>query len=386
MSSAFVLEQFRAQFGIDATHVSVAPGRVNLIGEHTDYHDGFVFPAAIDRVTYVAAALTDSPTQLYSTSMGAAAAFDVASVQPGELDDWGRYVGAVGWSMRRFGDLPNILAAVDSNVPAGSGVSSSAALELAFGVLYNHLGALDRNVPQLALDAQYAENEFVGNKCGIMDQMASACGRKDQAMFLDTKTLEIVYGPLPADLALVLLDTKCPRRADDWKIYRRRRYAGEYAAQIMGIPASADGASKLRDATLEQLDFYQDVFTDQTFRRARHVISENQRCVDFRVALQAGDLDQIGSLMKASHESLRVDYEVTSPELDAMAAAAWESPGCVGARMTGAGFGGACIALVQADEVEAFRVSCERAYEERTGRTPELHVCKAEDGARLLFH
>jgi galactokinase len=154
----------------------------------------------------------------------------------------------------------------------------------------------------------------------------------------------------------------------------------------MGIPASADGASKLRDATLEQLDFYQDVFTDQTFRRARHVISENQRCVNFRVALQAGDLDQIGTLMEASHESLRVDYEVTSPELDAMAAAAWESPGCVGARMTGAGFGGACIALVQADEVEAFRVSCQRAYEERTARTPELHVCKAEDGARLLFH
>jgi galactokinase len=385
MSPDFVLDRFRAHFGFDATHLSVAPGRVNLIGEHTDYHDGFVFPAAIDRVTYVAAAVTDGPTTLISTSMGEAAAFDVNSVSPGEVSDWGRYVAAVGWSARRFGTMPNLCAAVDSNVPSGSGVSSSAALELAFGVLYNAIGGLGRSLPQLALDSQFAENEFVGNKCGIMDQMASACGQRGQAMFLDTRSLEIAYGPLPEDLSLVLLDTKTPRRADDWKIYRRRRYAGEYAAKVMGIPASGDGASKLREASMEQLDFYSDVLTEVNYRRAKHVITENQRCIDFKSALEHGDQDSVGKLMHASHVSLREDYEVTSPELDAMASAAWGSPGCVGARMTGAGFGGACVALVHTNQLPDFANACSSAYEKATGRTPEILVCQAEDGARILF-
>jgi galactokinase len=386
MSPDLALERFRARFGFDATLLAVAPGRVNLIGEHTDYHDGFVFPAAIDRVTYVAAAVTDGPTTLISTSMGEAEPFDIESVSPGDVQDWGRYVAAVGWSERRFGRVPNLVASVDSNVPAGSGVSSSAALELAFGVLYNELAGLNRSLPELALDSQYAENEFVGNKCGIMDQMASACGRADQAMFLDTRSLEIAYGPLPGDLALVLLDTKVPRRADDWRIYRRRRYAGEYAAKVMGIPASKDGTSKLREATLEQLDFYEDVLTEVNYRRARHVISENQRCIDFRLALEAGDLESIGRLMRASHESLRDDYEVTSPELDAMAEAAWASPGCVGARMTGAGFGGACIALVSTGDLSDFQSQCAQVYLKLTGIEPEIHICRAENGACILFH
>ena len=382
MTSDRVLATFRDQFGFEATHLAVAPGRVNLIGEHTDYQDGFVFPAAIDRVTYVAAAITDGPTRLVSTSMGQASEFDISTVAPGHVDDWGKYVAAVGWSLRRFGNLPNIVAAVYSNVPAGSGVSSSAALELGFAVLYNEWGGLGRTNVQLAVDSQYAENEFVGNKCGVMDQLASACGKSGHAMFLDTRTLEIDYGPLPSGLTLVLMDTKRPRHADDWKIYRRRRVAGEQVARLV----TEGRSNKLRDVSMEDLDFFSDLLIDTAYRRCRHVISENDRCRAFHAALTRGDDVALGPLMRASHEILRDDYEVTCPELDAMAEAAWAAPGVVGARMTGAGFGGACIALVQESMVGTFQDAVLHSYQDVTGVTPELHVCKAEDGARIMFH
>lgn len=376
MDRAAIVDAFQASFGQPPEVVAMAPGRINLIGEHTDYNDGFVFPAAIDRGLHVAASRTEGATELDSIQVGPADPFDARRVAPGAQNDWGVYAAGMAWVLRDRGDIPNVRALVHSEVPIGAGISSSAAIELAFGLVFANLAGIALENKELALLGQRAENEFVGMKCGIMDQMASAMGREGCALFLDTRSLDILYAPIPPDLAIVLCDTMTPRALTD-SAYNERRSQCEAAAKALDAPA-------LRDADILRLEERRADMPEVVYRRARHVITENARCELFLEALRFHDRERLGDLMRASHESLRDDYEVSSPELDQMADACAAAPGYVGARMTGAGFGGACVALVEADRVDEFRDRANRAYQEASNRTGELTVCRAVQGAHLI--
>lgn len=377
MDVAALKDAFQSHFGEAPQVVTVAPGRINLIGEHTDYNQGFVFPAAIDRCLYVAGSPTSGDSRLISLQMGEAKPFDAGKVNPGEVEDWAKYAAGMAWVLRDQGAIPNVRALVCSDVPIGSGISSSAALELAFGVLYNQMAGLGIESRELAVLGQRDENIFVGVNSGIMDQMASAMGREGKAMFLDTRTLEIVYADMPGDLAIMLCDTKTPRALTS-SAYNERRSQCEEAARVLGVPA-------LRDADTEMLERRRKDMSDVAFRRARHVITENERCKAFVEALNSNELDLLGRLMRQSHESLRDDYEVSSRELNLMAEASWNAPGCVGARMTGAGFGGACVALVDRNLLKSFTDSVNLSYEKSSGIIGEIESCRPVSGARVIF-
>jgi galactokinase len=348
-----------------------------LIGEHTDYNDGFVFPAAIDRGLWIAASPTQGQSELFSSEKERGEPFDTGSLEPGVLKSWSRYPAGMAWALSREGKpLPNLTAVVESSIPIGSGVSSSAAIELAFGVAWNQFSGLGLSNKELAKYGQICENKFVGVNSGIMDQMASAMGKRGKAMFLDTRTLEITYASVPPQLTVVLLDTKKPRALSD-SAYNERRSQCEEAASVMGVP-------KLRDADMALLESKRGAMPAIVYRRAKHVITENTRCLEFVGALDAADTKKIGELMRASHESLRDDYEVSCKELDAMAESAWAAPGCVGARMTGAGFGGACVALVETRAVDPFIAAVLQAYDARTGLGGEAMACEIAEGAHVV--
>ncbi len=357
--------------------MAVAPGRINLIGEHTDYNDGFVFPVAIDLQLFVAARRCEGPSRLFSKEVGESEPFDALTCEPLSIEGWEKYAAGMAWALRDQPGITNLEAVVVSQVPIGSGVSSSAAMELAFGVTFNELSGQGRANKELALLGQRAENDFVGVQCGIMDQMASAMGKKGKAMFMDTRSLDITYASIPSDLALVVLDTETPRALTD-SAYNERRSQCERAASIMNVKA-------LRDASLEQLEAKKDAMDETTYRRAKHVISENARARSMVDALNSGNHNRIGALMRASHESLRDDYEVSSRELDLMAESAWAAPGCIGARMTGAGFGGACVALVEKAELGEFTESVNQSYFSSSGVKGEVLPCQAVDGAHIFW-
>ncbi|MCH7903814.1 MAG: galactokinase [Armatimonadetes bacterium] len=368
---------FEDRFGSCPEAISIAPGRINLIGEHTDYSDGFVFPVAIDRHIAVAASATDGPSELFSSEFGESTPFDVGQESPKE--GWGRYAAGMAWTMRRAG-LPlstNIQAVVCSDLPTASGVSSSAALELAFAVLWNHLDSLGADAKRLALLAQECEHVHAGVQCGVMDQLACALGRAGHAMFIDTRTLDVTYAKIPAAIEIVLCDTGS-RRDLGSAPYNERRESCTAASQALGVKA-------LRDASLSDLN---GTWTDRgsvLYRRAHHVVSENERCKQFLDALSENRLDQLGAIMAASHESLRSDFEVSSDGLNAMVEAARRSAGCIGVRLTGAGFGGACVALVQANQVKPFVTQTEDEFRvTEPNLNPNLLVCQAVDGARVI--
>ena len=368
---------FRERFGTVPELLAVAPGRVNLIGEHTDYSGGFVFPAAIDRQLFIAASLTSGPTSLFSEQLGEGEIFGARDVLPGQVEGWAKYPAGVAWALRELGHRPpNLKAAVLSDVPIGSGISSSAALELAFAVAWNELGGFGLSNVELAKLGQQCENGFVGVASGIMDQMASAMGRSGHAMFLDTRSLHLEYAPIPNEATMVICDTGKPRALTD-SAYNERRTQCEAAATALGV-------ALLRDATFSDLITNEASMDPVVFRRARHVVTENRRCSAFKQALGDRNFDELGRLMRASHESLRDDYEVSSPALDAMAGAAQRASGCIGARMTGAGFGGACIALVEVDLVANFVSEVSAAYTNETMLLGRFVSCEAVEGARRL--
>ncbi len=378
MSLNAIRSAFTERFGREPEIVATSPGRINLIGEHTDYNDGFVFPVAIDRGMLIAASITSGESEMWSGQMGKGENFDVSNVEPGFTSNWSKYAAGMGWALSRSSDktLLNLSAVLDSTIPIGSGVSSSAALELAFGVVWNQCSTLGLSNQELALIGQKCENQFVGVNCGIMDQMSCAMGKEGFAIFLDTRTLAIEYAPVPSGLSIVLCDTK-KERALTSSAYNERRSQCEQACEILGV-------NKLRDADFTMLEESRTALSDVVYRRAKHVISENERCVAFKSALASSNLGAIGSLMRESHVSLRDDYEVSCSELDAMAEAAWASPGCIGGRMTGAGFGGACVALVETQHLPLFTASLLARYKETTGRTGEAMACKIVDGSHIL--
>jgi len=366
-----------------------APGRVNLIGEHTDYNDGFVLPVAIDRSVVVAAGRRDDDgLRCWSTREGPGAAgasppvHRPGDIGPGRSTGWRAYVEGVAWALRRRGArVPGLDVVVHGDLPVGAGLSSSAALEAAAALAFSDLGpatGLDRAA--LALVGQEAENDVVGMPCGIMDQTAVLLGRAGQAVFLDTRSrvAELVpFDPAALRLTLLVIDTRV-KHALVGSPYAERRRACERAATVLGVPA-------LRDATLADVERAEaDGRLDEvTFRRARHVVTENQRVLDVVAALRAGVLDPVGSALAASHRSLRDDYEVSCPELDVAVEAA-VAAGAVAARMTGGGFGGSALALAPVDRADAVGRAVSDAFAAAGFGPPSVFAVAVSDGAVRL--
>jgi galactokinase len=375
-----VAAAFRERTGRDPDGVWAAPGRVNLIGEHTDYNDGFVLPAAIDRLVLAAAGRRDGGRlRLWSLQTQPPADLNLAEVGPGRVGGWAAYPAGVAWALRRAGvELGGADLVVDGDVPAGAGLSSSAALECATATALADLHGAGLDRVTLAGLARRAENEVVGVPSGVMDQMVSMLARAGHALFLDTRSLETEHVPLPleaAGLCLAVIDTRSGHRLVEGA-YADRRAACEAAAATLGLPA-------LRDATLEQVEAAATALGDPGLRRARHVVTENARVLEAVAELRAGDLDRLGPLLAASHASLRDDYEVSSPELDTAVEAA-VAAGAIGARMTGAGFGGSAIALVGRDLVGRVSERVRDAFAAAGFGPPAVAPVVASDGARRL--
>lgn len=370
-----VTEAFRHRFGASPTHVVRAPGRVNLIGEHTDYNDGFVMPLAIEQAVWLAARpRADDRVILHSMRAAEPADFRLGGMERGS--GWGEYAKGVAWVLQARGHrLRGMEGVLASDVPQGAGLSSSAALELAVARAFAAGAGLDWEPAVMARIAQRAENEWVGVRCGVMDPMASACGVAGHAVLLDCRTLAVTPTPLPAWTAVLVLDTGT-RRGLVESAYNTRRDTCERVAQTLGVPA-------LRDATLDDLQAAEGVLTPTQMRRARHVVTENARVRAAAEAMRQGDAARLGALMVASHTSLRDDFEVSSPALDAFVEAALVQTGCYGARMTGAGFGGCVVALVASDRAEAVAEAATLAYRQRTGHTPTAYRVRAVGGASL---
>jgi galactokinase len=350
-----------------------APGRVNLIGEHTDYNDGFVLPVAIDRELWIAlGARTDRTVVAVSEDFDEPVRFD-ADRFDAPLAGWGGYVQGAAWALHTAGvALAGWDGAVASDVPVGAGLSSSAALELATLQAFHALDGTRPDADRLAALARRAENDWVGVASGIMDQMICAAGRRGHALLLDCRTLEQTHVPLPEGVDVIVLDTTT-RRQLAGSAYNDRRRACEDAAARLGVQA-------LRDATTADLS----ALDGTTLRRARHVVTENTRTLDMARALQTGDVRATGPLMRDSHRSLRDDFEVSGPALDAIVGAADAAPGCLGARMTGAGFAGCAVALVAREAAADFTGTVADAYRRATGLEAGIHRCSAVDGASVV--
>jgi galactokinase len=371
-----VVQAFGTRFGAAPALVARAPGRVNLIGEHTDYNDGFVLPMAIDRAVWIALRpRADSRVVIRSLDFDEERAFDLAHLASVGAQ-WIDYVQAVAWVLqKRNRDLRGWEGVAAGDVPIGAGLSSSAALELAAARAFAALSGMPWEAREMALAAQRAENEWIGVQCGIMDQMISASGEEGHALLIDCRSLETRAVPVPADTAVVILDTSTRRGLVD-SAYNDRRAHCETAAAELGVRA-------LRDVDMATFRAEQHRLEPLIRRRARHVVTENERTLRAADALERGDADEMGRLMNASHASLRDDFEVSRRELDVMVELAQAHPACHGARMTGAGFGGCAVALVRRADAEDFARTVAAAYQARTNLTPRLYVCSATAGASV---
>ncbi|MBS1792744.1 MAG: galactokinase [Acidobacteria bacterium] len=350
-----------------------APGRVNLIGEHTDYNDGFVMPCAIDFATRVAAAeRSDRRIRLASLNFPGEFEFDLDEPAIETAASWARYVEGVAALLERAGHrLKGADLLIESSVPIGAGLSSSAALEVATGFAFASLAGLALEKWELAKNGQRAEHEYAGVRSGIMDQFASAFGVENHALFLDCRSLD--WKPIPLRNAeFIICNTRTKHDLADGE-YNQRRADCEEAARILG-------RKSLRDVCLAELEFRAGELSDRLLRRARHVVTENDRVLAAVKALNEGRLDEFGRLMDASHESLRADYEVSSAELDLMVEIVRGQPGVLGARMTGGGFGGCTVNLLEREASADFIENVSAAYRERTGIVPEIYVCRAARG------
>lgn len=361
------VDLFRRTFNESPEWIAWAPGRINLIGDHTDYNFGFVLPCAIDLGIAIAASRAESNSSRAISAQSGPAEWSITGDPP---PGWAIYPYAVA---RAAGARSELLAAVESSLPTAGGVSSSAALEVAFATLWNAIDELDHDPLAIAKLTQRAENETVGVQCGIMDMLASASGVDGSALLIDTRSLEVSAVAIPDDLAIALLNTGKPRALAE-SAYNQRRAECERAARELG-------ADSLREVSLDQID----TITDPTARkRARHVVTENQRVQDFALALEDSDLDRLGQLMAQSHASLRDDYEVSCEELDVMVECA-ESAGAIGARLTGAGFGGSVVALVRRSDSNEFLAEVEQCYKLRVKKhEPRLLICNPSEGAHMI--
>ncbi len=381
LSAAELAAAFTARFGTEPAGVWSAPGRVNLIGEHTDYNDGFVLPFAIDRSTMVAARpRTDSTVRVASTfSEGDVVTADLNGLSAGDVEGWAAYPVGVLWALGRSGHaVPGMDLLVDSSVPVGAGLSSSAALECAVAAAANDLASAGLSRSQLASIGRLAENEMVGAPTGIMDQTASLLGEVGHAVFLDCRSLETMLVPLDLDgagLTLLVMDTRVSHSHSTGG-YASRRASCEEGARQMGVPA-------LRDLSVSDLGNAAGILDEETFRRVRHVVTENARVEDAVAVLTTKGPGALGPLLNQSHASMRDDFEISCPELD-LAVDTAISAGAVGARMTGGGFGGAAIALVNTEDAGAVSEAVTAAFADAGFKEPVIFGVMPDAGARRV--
>lgn len=383
-----LIAQFKEIFGADGDiRTYFAPGRVNLIGEHTDYNGGHVFPCALTIGTYaVARKREDQQLRFYSVNFEKLGVIESAldDLTPSKKAGWTNYPKGVMWAFEGRGyKLPTGLdILIYGNIPNGSGLSSSASLEVLTGVMLKDMFGFDVSMVDIALIGQYSENNFNGCNCGIMDQFASAMGKKDHAIFLDTNTLQYEYAPvILEDAKIVIINSKVKHSLVD-SAYNDRRNECETALKEL---QEVVDIQTLGDLTEEEFEAHKDAIKDPIrVKRAKHAVYENQRAIKAVEALRANDVETFGKLMNASHVSLRDDYEVSCEEIDVLVDLAWETEGVIGSRITGGGFGGCTVSIVKNDAVDNFISKIGAAYKEKVGHEAEFYVVDIGDGAGIL--
>ncbi|WP_270620481.1 galactokinase [[Clostridium] innocuum] len=382
-----LIKEFTDIFEVPGEALFFSPGRVNLIGEHTDYNGGMVFPCAITYGTYaVVSKRTDSCMRLFSNNFKEKGIIDVAlqTLHYDKKDDWANYVKGVLYFLQQEGfEIPcglNIL--IEGNIPNGAGLSSSASLEVLTGTILKETFQLPISKLDIIKLSQKAENQFVGMNCGIMDQFIIGMGKKDHAIALDTGTLEYTYAPVQLKQAsIVIMNTNKQRGLTDSK-YNERRAECEHALSQLQTVVKIKNLCDLKETEFEMV---QHIITSPVERkRVRHAVLENIRVKKAIAALEKNDIEEFGALMNASHISLRDDYEVTGIELDTLVESAWNQSGTIGARMTGAGFGGCAIAIVRNDDIEDFTAAVRREYTQVIGYEPDFYIASIGDGAGKL--
>ncbi len=367
-----VVKKYFDQYHNQPTTLVFAPGRINLIGEHTDYSDGYVLPVAINLGIAIAMApREDSLIKLYSIDLEDAFEFNLHDFQ--KDGGWGEYIKGVAWALGEEGyQLRGWQGVISGSIPIGAGLSSSAAVLVAAVKAFCSSSALSLSEVDMAKIGRRAESEWVGVNVGIMDQLVSSAGQADHAVRLDCRTLEYEYVPIPGHVNFVVLDTMTRRELTN-SAYNTRHEEIKQASKALGV-------SILRDANLELLAEKRSALSETLYRRARHVISENQRVLAFSEAMKAGNLQAMGALINASHASLRDDFQVSSEELNLIVEIAQNQPACLGARMTGAGFGGCALAVMEDASVEEFIKTVTFAYQAETSIEPHLFKIESEDG------
>jgi galactokinase len=376
-----VTQEFEKRFGVLPEVIVRAPGRVNLIGEHTDYNDGFVLPMAIDRAVWIALRpRSDSYVVVHSLDFDDIAEFSpIEMVKEGDHHgQWAEYLKGVAWAMQEAGySLQGWEGVISGDVPLGSGLSSSAAVEVATARAFIASSNQEWDAVEMAKICQIAENQWVGTQSGIMDQMISAAGIEGRALLIDCRWLSLDPVPLPPGTVVVILDTRT-RHDHVTGGYNTRRAQCEEAAKFFNVPA-------LRDVTIQQFQAAVDLLDPVIARRARHVITENDRTLEAAEIMRAGDATTLGQLMNASHVSMRDDFEISRDEVDQMVECAQAHEACYGARMTGGGFGGCVIALVRAEAADQFASAVAECYKAATGLDAIIYVSPAAEGASLVM-
>ncbi len=375
------ISAFKERYGTAPEFIVSAPGRVNLIGEHTDYNGGFVLPAALDKATVIAGGpRNDNVLELFSLNIQACATVTLSDLVPQRQNAWTNYVAGVAHFFKEAGkDIGGANLCINGNIPRGSGLSSSASLEIAAAYVLQSLNGFELPALQTITLCQRAENDFVGVHCGIMDQFICCLGKKDHALLIDCRSLEFNYSPFPAGVSLLILDTGV-KRALARSAYNTRRDECQEGVRVLS--SMLPGIRMLRDVTTEDLGRHGGMLSDTIRRRCRHVITENARVLESTRALTSGDVSRFGKLMYDSHLSLQHDYEVSCPELDVMVDICAEAEGVFGARMTGAGFGGCVVCLVKDAAAPDVVARITREYAPRTHKTPAIIECTIDDGVQ----
>jgi galactokinase len=375
-----LLAEFLRQYNKPAAYIIRSPGRVNIIGEHTDYNEGFVFPMAIEKAVWLGISPRyDGIVNIVSENRGKLRLNLLELVPPKGKARWFDYVAGVAWALRSAvkQNLQGFDALIFSDVPTGAGLSSSAAFELAIAKAFALSSNIDWEPVTMAKLCQQSENQWVGVNCGIMDPLICAVGQKDHAILIDCRSLQCQPFSLPKDTVVVIMDTST-RRGLVGSLYNERRAQCEMVAKALGVDF-------LRDVTLDVLLSKQALLDPVAFKRAYHVVSENQRVLEAAKAMQSNNALKLGQLMLDSHNSLNRDFEVTNEALNSIVNIAKDLPGCFGARMTGAGFGGCAVALVQKDQAEAFAEKVLTEFKRQTNLTPSIYISQASSGCELIF-
>jgi galactokinase len=381
--AATVRAAFSAVYGHSAVTVVRSPGRVNLIGEHTDYNEGFVFPAALDLGTTVAVRpRSDRQLNSYAARLGRADSAELDDLLSGDVPGWARYVRGTAALLLQSGiALPGADLLIDGDLPMGSGLSSSASLELGVAQALLTLAGRTLSVTELAQLGRRVENEVIGLRSGIMDQLAVAGGVAGHALLIDCRSYAMTPVAIPADLRVLVLDSAAPRTLAGSAYNQRRSECESAVAQLQTLRPAISALRDVDDALLAE---GRTLLSEVEYRRARHVVSENRRVLECVAALQAGDAGRVGALMNASHTSLRDDYEVSGPELDLLVELARAQPGVYGARLTGAGFGGCVVALAHADAAQRAVDAVVTRYSFETGRSGSGYVTTPSAGVAVL--